>query len=770
MGVVDPKSGHLEDSTPIHIHEKGAWTLSVKGGGLAQSKIVATGTDDALIPAWTGILKDGSGLGNGKYTLVLADQQQEPDGDGEPVKEVPIIITSLAMTVGATGDTLHAFSPGTASTKKTMPISIQANPALTWDLTASGPGGTVVIKTGTDATAPTPYQFQWDGKDINGIILKDGKYTLQLNAKGLPHGPDDPTASVIIDTTFPISVTVAGKEIFDGENNVFALLDTIVPVIRVHFLTSIPDNFDAAANTSITFSPRSDGVTPTVDRSRLYYDKSAKTVYYRVPLDQNQVLFAGDQTLTVSETSASRVVKTHTIPISVGSKTLLAAVPGNDSGVATAYHTLSTGNGNSVTGVPQGEPIDVPPPAPYKDPKKYRMIWLDTLKSLGGATTLEGRKWLAPVKRVWVVIDRDKYRALLAADATLVAAAAIEHAATYILVEGTTDSYTGFVEGAHNFGFKTKYGFFVTTDQTWADMKDFANQSGDPSMTRVDVARAIDAVAHDERRQFEFWTHNNHNPNDGLIVYRPADQINQLFHLKINVSPKSTNLLPLFDVVTPTIPGILGWSDPTKIWPPNLSRDQKQWSDTAREVLRYLPDYNEPNARQVWGHNWVPYFPYYEAGRIPDRQKPYEVDRADPYGHSSFPKFSDVNNAAREDPKLERPNGGGPKVPINIIGTIIPEFNPALLGDHWTRHGGKFDGLYGDRFAYQAGAQAMVHGFQGMQFYRAQTGDVSVFNKKNDYFAVWGANDRLLTHYPLGSDKVWKRMNGDEARTPYDPN
>jgi hypothetical protein len=45
-----------------------------------------------------------------------------------------------------------------------------------------------------------------------------------------------------------------------------------------------------------------------------------------------------------------------------------------------------------------------------------------------------------------------------------------------------------------------------------------------------------------------------------------------------------------------------------------------------------------------------------------------------------------------------------------------------------------------------------------------------VFNKKNDYFAVWGANDRLLTHYPLGSDKVWKRMNGDEARTPYDPN
>jgi hypothetical protein len=77
-----------------------------------------------------------------------------------------------------------------------------------------------------------------NARRINGIILKDGKYTLRLTAQGASPGPSDPTATIIIDTVAPVvsNVGVSNIDVTPHEDGTFDV-DTVYT-----FATSAMDN------------------------------------------------------------------------------------------------------------------------------------------------------------------------------------------------------------------------------------------------------------------------------------------------------------------------------------------------------------------------------------------------------------------------------------------------------------------------------------------------------------------------------------------------
>lgn len=127
---------------------------------------------------------------------------------------------SLDKTLSAFSPVAGPNAPNKDSLHPTDTILItSSNPSTQWVLSVDGHGQ---IKTGTGNL-----NWDWDGK-VNGIILKDGTYTLRLTAQGAAPGPNDPTATVVIDTKAPeISNFLMAQDSSDSSGNSYRLTGTI---------------------------------------------------------------------------------------------------------------------------------------------------------------------------------------------------------------------------------------------------------------------------------------------------------------------------------------------------------------------------------------------------------------------------------------------------------------------------------------------------------------------------------------------------------------
>jgi hypothetical protein len=175
----------------------------------------------------------------------------------------------------------------------------------------------------------------------------------------------------------------------------------------------------------------------------------------------------------------------------------------------------------------------------------------------------------------------------------------------------------------------------------------------------------------------EIWLKNPRDKTKGLLVYLSKKHgVEMLYNLEFELPLGGKNPL----IATAKLPGVEGgWLRPLNVWPANASFIQRQWSDSASKMMRYVPDY-EQKVRQVYNHNWQPKYPYYLAGDIKDPEyKPYVVDQ--PIAYANISPAYILGKGAR--PLADHRT-------TNIIATRLPTFDDGKLKDHWVDHRGEF--------------------------------------------------------------------------------
>ncbi|MDB5100181.1 MAG: Fibronectin, type domain protein [Cyanobacteria bacterium RYN_339] len=343
-----PNGDHEDDTAHIEIKAPDTWDLSVDGYGKIADSSVATATDansHVMSYEWDGNY-NGNSLDDGKYTLRVTPQGAQPSAN-DPT--VDILIKANKLTVGTPPAATGAFSPDrpnkpSSSTKKTINLNVTAR--NNWKITTpdpANPNNTIIVKQGPGA--PNMQVIPWVGDtNGNGIILKDGKYTLRLIPKGLSPSSSDPTAEVTIDTQGPtFALTVDGKEHPD-------IIDNQVPLIKA-VLEKDLSGFDGINSvTSFKFSKRQDNKDLKINEDHKKFDDQNKTFTYKVPVDADSILFGGDQSVEIEIQDRAGNTTKKKLPFAIGEHTLVAGGNLTDSIAASGLPTSTSSVAYSLLG------------------------------------------------------------------------------------------------------------------------------------------------------------------------------------------------------------------------------------------------------------------------------------------------------------------------------------------------------------------------------------------------------------------------------------
>lgn len=570
-----------------------------------------------------------------------------------------------------------------------------------------------------------------------------------------PSATPTPAPTPTPDENIELKISLDDQEVFDGKNNVFSSVNNVVPVIKIK-LEGLPSGYNAVANTTLKFSPRKDGSSPTFDRGNFVFDEASKTLGYRVPPQVDQLLVPGDQWIETTFITPSGKVITHKVPITIGEKTLLGGVPGLDAPMI-GYKVLQTYPNHAVREVPRGEEIDAPLPEPYNDTTKYTSVALSTLAFFAGASTLEATTWAPPAKNVWLVFEKAAYDAAMKAGSL-----SRLSPYAYVLFGGASDSLTAFVNNKGGWTHVTPKGTISTTTRTWNNLREWQLRMGEEAMTvsKSTIALAVEATRNQNGGNFELWTSHNGGSGNLIEIYQLKDR---LYTIKFEASTANEQEVSYID-----IPG-LAWEP--LVWPTQATFKNRQWGDVTRQIMRYRPDYDvKPESRRrIWGHNWKPSYTFRDpkSGNISDVIKPYEIG-----GDNGMYGDLLTNHAV-----LSSSGNRGA-----FIATQPPKFrNEATLRGHFNDHGVPEFGFLSEE-SYQFAAQEMLHLIQNKDYYRrgrvpttndGEIGDICVYDRRSHALAVWGASGFIRTYHKLGrGNSGWNEdsrplIAGGEATRPY---
>lgn len=519
---------------------------------------------------------------------------------------------------------------------------------------------------------------------------------------------------------------VGEKEVFDGEHNVYAEVQTVNPVIAV----TVPGNesgnlIDWKDRVSFSFSPRKDGTTPAVDETKELYDASKNTVYYPIPLKQESILYMGDQWVEVTIDDPLKGTTTKRIPITIGHKTVISGIPGQST---TAYKVLS-GVSLPVTQVPQGQPVKMDLPDGV-DPNT--IVPVETNSFFAGTSDLPPEQWVAPVQTAFIL-------PLLPEAQVVVAGVAIVFGTALIIADKEYNNLKEAAENATRAYVDTHIGLVEISDDVWTDMA--VEEQFSDAVSRALAIECLQAMDSPDGSEFEYWT----RANGGLTGYAIFHKRNQLFSARIEGTDEL--VMKGFRVPRLDLPG-------GKLWPANPLELQKQWGDIVKNIMRYRPDYNN-SRRAIWGNNWAPTYKFHHSGRINEIHKPYTIGTNaayrvdDPFGNHAVPNGA----AVVAEPPVFRNNG--------------------LRDSHFEDHDQEFTSkpkgkkepaslLYTNSFEYQSGAQEMLKGeFRGPSDYYIRKadllpgagdgsrGDVVLFRGSDDARAVWSYDGYIRTYHKL---------------------
>lgn len=433
----------------------------------------------------------------------------------------------------------------------------------------------------------------------NGIILPDGTYTLKLSAldaqgKASP-GPNDPTATVIIDTTPPtFSVLI-------DDSAPFKIVNDIVPKIKFVLKDNLSQFSQDTVINSLKFSTRGDGVTPALDSSAYKLDVASETVTYEVPFREDSILYPGDQSFNVVIEDAAGNRASGTTAFTVGAHSLYSGTPVNH-----AYRLAST----------EPDYIDYPIPAS-----------VDT----SGKTIIKIKE---------PIFLRNYYDPSLAPPKVwgyLIKGGGAAGIVTFVFLDDVRDNVRDFITQDALFTIQTEDFGRV---KMYKDPKILDNDRihflKHPEMTTDIVEAAIDAINR-PRGNIEIWrnpTLPKHLSDDILAVYKNLDYI-----YKVIIQRQGNGFYFVKTAYGAGIGSNSGKFNPLPLTPQDLLNLTPaalktfhiiQWSSVARDVLKYNMAMNGdrgPNkgTKYISGNNNSPTYSRHIEFEIPyDGIKPYD--------------------------------------------------------------------------------------------------------------------------------------------------
>jgi flagellar hook assembly protein FlgD/outer membrane protein OmpA-like peptidoglycan-associated protein len=129
---------------------------------------------------WDGRKDDGTLAADGAYRFAV--EAWDDNGNILLTDPVNVVIDNTApvVSLGTPKQQDLIFSPNNDGNKDTLPVIQQGSAEDLWEGSVEDANGQVVAQFKWENQAPGA--FQWDGKNLNGILVPDGVYTYKISA------------------------------------------------------------------------------------------------------------------------------------------------------------------------------------------------------------------------------------------------------------------------------------------------------------------------------------------------------------------------------------------------------------------------------------------------------------------------------------------------------------------------------------------------------------------------------------------------------------
>lgn len=168
-------------------------------------------------------------------------------------------------------------------------------------VSSSKPWKLIVVGHGPIESGSADRVFNWDGY-VGGVKLPDGIYRLTLEGESLGTTSE---ASIVIDTAPPQirDITIDGS----AENQV---IQSIIPELRATINDDL-SSLNGVENIELLFVRKIDNYTTKVYQENKKFDSTTGSFSYRVPFEEDSILYLGDQWVefNVTDRAGNKAIK-----------------------------------------------------------------------------------------------------------------------------------------------------------------------------------------------------------------------------------------------------------------------------------------------------------------------------------------------------------------------------------------------------------------------------------------------------------------------------